>query len=549
VVAISLLLSWLGAVMFSPVLGYRLLKPHGRPHESYATPFYRRLRRAVDWSVERRTFVIAATVILFAAGALAFTKVPRQFFPLSNRPELIVDLWLPEGASFARTEAAASSVEKLLAADHDVLHYATYIGAGTPRFFLLITQQLANVNLAEIVVMTKDNVARERVRRRLQKDLAADFPDVRGRVNRLAVGPPFDYPLMFRVFGDDPAWVRKIAEEVAETVRKNPDAVEVDDDWHERIPTVTLALDQQKARALGVTSESVAQALQAHYSGIVVGRYREANDLIDIVWRGDAESRAGLDSLQSVAVRTGTGHPVPLSQLGRLELHFEESVIWRRNRFPAITVRADLVDGVEAPDVAKAIMRDLRPLIERLPPGYYVEPGGPLEDSATAQRSIFVWLPLVLVATLFLLMMQLQSLRRTLLVLITAPLGLIGAAFTLLIFHAPFGFVALLGLIALAGMIMRNSVILVDQIDQDEKSGVETWSAIVESTVRRFRPIMLTAAAAILAMIPLARSDFFGPQALTILGGLLIATVLSVFFVPALYAAWFRVRRGPLPAD
>jgi multidrug efflux pump len=543
VVAISVLLSWLGAVMFSPFLGYRLLKAHGGPHESYTTPFYRRLRSAVDWAVERRIAVIVATVLLFGAGGFAFVRVPKQFFPQSNRPELLVDLWLPEGSSFARSERAAKEVEALLASDPDVVHYATYVGAGTPRFFLLITQQLANTNLAEIVVMTKDNAARERVRRRLHEELP-NHPEFRGRVNRLAVGPPFEYPLMFRVTGDDPARVREIADRLAEVVRKNPRAVDVNDDWHERIPTVTLDLDQEKARALGVSGESIAQALQAHYSGLVVGQYREANDLIDIVWRAQRGLRDGLESLPDIAVRTGTGQAVPLSQLGRFVPRFEPSVVWRRDRFPAVTVRADLVDGAEPPDVARSIMGELAPMIERLPPGYAIAAGGPLEDSGVAQRSIFVWLPLVLLTTLFLLMMKLHSVRRTFLVLTTAPLGLIGAAFALLLLQAPFGFVALLGLIALAGMIMRNSVILVDQIDQDERAGADTWTAIVESTVRRFRPIMLTAAAAILAMIPLSRSDFFGPQALTILGGLLVATVLTIFFVPALYAAWFRVRRA-----
>ena len=542
VVAISVLLSWFGAVMFSPFLGYKLLKAHGKAHESYGTPFYRRLRRAVDWSVDHRKTVVAVTLALFVAGGFAFVNVPKQFFPQSNRAELLVDLWLPEGSSFARSESAAKSVEAILAGDEDVVHYATYVGAGTPRFFLLITQQLANVNLAEIVVQTKDNVARERVRRRLLEALA-EFPEFRGRVNRLAVGPPFEYPLLFRVTGDDPKRVREIAEEVAEVVRRDQRSVDVNDDWHERLPTVTLALDQEKARALGVTSESIAQAMQAQYSGLVVGQYREGNDLIDIVWRAKRELRDGPETLRNVSVRTGTGRAVSLEQLGRLETRFEESVIWHRDRYPAITVRADLVDGTEAPDVARAIMKELGPVIEQLPAGYAIKPGGPLEDSGIAQRSIFVWLPLVLVVTLFLLMMQLHSAKRTFLVLVTAPLGLIGAAFALLVFRAPFGFVALLGLIALAGMIMRNSVILVDQIDRDERAGSDTWTAIVDSTVRRFRPIVLTAAAAILAMIPLSRSDFFGPQAITILGGLLVATVLTVSFVPALYAMWFRVQR------
>jgi multidrug efflux pump len=544
VVGISLLLSWVGAVLFSPFLGYRLLKP--RPHAAshhdlFATPFYQWLRRAIVWCVAHRAVVIAGTVILFVGSIVAFANVPKQFFPLSNRPELIVDLWLPEGASFAQSEAVAKQMETVLAADEDVLHYATYVGAGTPRFFLLINQQLANTNLAEIVVMTKDNEAREHVRQRLLEQLATNFPGVRGRVNRLAVGPPADYPILFRVVGDDPLRLRPIADEVAEIVRHHPSTIDVNDDWHERRPAIALALDQDKARALGVTSESLAQALQAQYTGSTAGQYREGNELIDIVWRAKREAHTG--PLADVVVRTEAGRTVPLSQLVRLELSFEDGVIWRRNRFPAITVRADLADGVQAPDVARAILRDLQPVIERLPAGYFIEPGGPLEDSGIAQGSIFVWLPLVLVATLLLLMTQLHSVRRTLLVLVTAPLGLIGAAFALLMFGAPFGFVALLGLIALAGMIMRNAVILVDQIEQDERAGADAWTAIVESTVRRFRPIVLTAAAAILAMIPLSRSDFFGPQAITILGGLFIATLLTVFFLPALYAAWFRVRR------
>jgi multidrug efflux pump len=546
VVAISMLLSWVGAVIFSPFIGYRLLKSHGKPHEAYDTRFYQRLRKAVEWSIDRRALVIVGTLVLFAAGIAALMKVPKQFFPQSNRAELVVDLWLPEGSSFARSQAAAEQIEAQLASDPEVLHYATYVGAGTPRFFLLITQQLANTNLAEIVVMTKDNAARERVRQRLLAVLG-DSPDFRGRVNRLAVGPPFEYPLLFRVTGDDPARVRAIADQVAEVVRKNRFAVDVNDDWHERIPAIGLAVDQAKARALEVTSESLAQSLQAHYSGIVVGQYREGNDLIDIIWRAGPEWRKGFASVSDIAVRTAGGQVVPLGRFGRLEPQFEEGVIWKRDRFPAVTVRADLIDGVEAPDAAQAILDDLKRIIAQLPPGYDIKPGGPLEDSAIAQRSIFIWLPLVLLATLFLLMVQLHSIKRTLLVLVTAPLGVIGAAFSLLIFHAPFGFVALLGLIALAGMVMRNSVILVDQIEQDERSGSNAWTAIVESTVRRFRPITLTAAAAILAMIPLSRSDFFGPQALTILGGLLVATVLTIFFVPALYAAWFRVRR-PQPA-
>ena len=553
VMAISLLLSWIGAVVFTPYLGFLMLKTKGNGdtpgHDLFDTPFYNRLRRWVDRCVEHRKTVIIGTVALFGVGVVTLTQVPEQFFPLSNRPEVIIDLWLPEGSSFAQTEAVAKRMETLLATDEDVVNYAAYIGGGSPRFFLLIVQQLANTNLAEFVVMTRDNVARERVMHRIRLAFATDFPEVRGRAMRLNVGPPMDYPLVFRVFGEDSKIVRSIADRVAEVVRTNPNTVDVNDDWHDRIPSSRLVLDQDKARALGVSTSSLSQALQAHYTGIPVGQFREDDKLIDIVWRAQKDLRAAADELPNVTVRTANGRSAPLAQFVKFETVFEDGVRWRRNRFPAISVRADVVDGMLAPDVAAQIVPKLEPIKDSLPAGYFIETGAAKEDAWIAQKSILIWIPLVVIVTLILLMMQLQNLSRTFLVFVTAPLGVIGAAFALLLFGAPFGFVALLGIIALAGMIMRNSVILVDQIEQDEKAGRDTWTAIVESTVRRFRPILLTAAAAILAMIPLSRNDFFGPQAIAIMGGLTIATVLTVFFLPALYAAWFRVKREPSHAD
>jgi multidrug efflux pump len=553
VVAISLFLSWIGAVVFTPYLGFLMLKvrAHGaKPvHDLFDTPFYNRLRRWVDRCVEHRKKVIISTVALFGVGVATLTQVPEQFFPLSNRPEVIIDLWLPEGSSFTQTEAIAKRMETLLAKDKDVMNYATYIGGGSPRFFLLFVQQLANTNLAEFVVMTRDNAARERVMHRLRLTFATDFPEVRGRTMRLNVGPPMDYPLVFRVFGEDSNIVRNIADQVAEVVRTNPNTVDVNDDWHDRIPSLRLVLDQDKARALGVSTSSLSQALQAHYTGIPVGQFREDDKLIDIVWRAKKDLRAAADELPDVTVRTANGRSAPLAQFVKFETVFEDGVRWRRNRFPAISVRADVVDGTLAPDVAAQIVPKLEPIKDSLPAGYFIETGAAKEDAWIAQKSILIWIPLVVIVTLILLMIQLQNLSRTLLVFMTAPLGVIGAAFALLLFGAPFGFVALFGIIALAGMIMRNSVILVDQIEQDEKAGRDTWTAIVESTVRRFRPILLTAAAAILAMIPLSRNDFFGPQAIAIMGGLTIATVLTVFFLPALYAAWFRVKREYSQAD
>jgi len=553
VVGISLILSWIGAVVFTPYLGFLILKvqPNGDQavHDLFDTPFYNRLRRWVDACVAHRKKVIIATLALFGLGVVVLAHVPEQFFPLSNRPEVILDLWLPEGSAFEQTEAAAKRMEALLAKDEDVEHVANYIGSGTPRFFMLIVQQLANTNLAELVVMTKDNKARERVMQRVRQILATDFPNVRGRVKRLNVGPPMDYPLAFRVLGENPNIVRGIAERVAEVVRNHPGTVDVNDDWHDRMPSFRLDLDQDKARALGVSTASLSQALQAHYTGIPVGQLREQDKLIDIVWRASPELRTAADELPDVAVRTANGKSVSLSQFVKFETVFEDGVRWRRNRFPAISVRADVADGKMAPDVTAEIVPKLKSIQDSLPAGYFIEIGGSKEDAVTAQKSILIWIPLVLIVTLILLMMQLQNLSRTFMVFSTAPLGVIGAAFALLLFRAPFGFVALLGILALAGMIMRNSVILVDQIDQDEQSGLDTWSAIVESTVRRFRPIMLTAAAAILAMIPLSRNDFFGPQAIAIMGGLTVATALTVFFLPALYATWFRVEREQSDAE
>lgn len=550
VVGISLLLSWFCAVIFTPYLGFLLLKAGKRgkthSHEHFDTPFYNQLRRWITWCMARRVIVILGTVVLFGVSVMTLKQVPKQFFPLSNRPEVIVDLWLPEGSSFAQTEAATKHLEEILTKDKEIVNFVSYIGGGSPRFFLLITQQLANVNLVEFVLLTQDNDARERVIRRIRQVIATDFPELRGRTLRLNVGPPLEYPIVFRVFGENPAIVRTIADQVLKVVRANPNIMDANDDWHERIPSVRLILDQEKARTLGVSTQSLAEALQAHYTGLTVGQLRDGDKLIDIIWRAQADHRIAANELANVTVRTAHGKSVPLSQMVKFETVFEDGIRWRRNRFPAISVRADVVDGMLAPDVATQIIPKLKPIEDQLPSGYFIEVGAAKEDAWVAQKSILVWIPLVVVVTLILLMVQLQNLSRTFMVLLTAPLGLIGSAFALRLFHAPFGFVALLGIIALAGMIMRNSVILVDQIEQVEKAGLDSHTAIIESTIRRFRPIMLTAAAAILAMIPLTRNDFFGPQAITIMGGLTVATALTIFFLPALYAAWFKVERNPV---
>ena len=556
VTTIALLVSWVVAVIFTPWIGFKLLdekalRKYGEEHHGdvYDTPFYRRFKALLEWCLRHRWIVIGLTVLAFIGGMALFkVGVQYQFFPPSNRSELIVDLWLPQGASLKATETEVKRVEALLARDEvkdKLTNVAAYIGNGAPRFYLPLDQQLFNDNFGQLVVVTKDFDAREAVKTYLQRAFAAPdggWSHLRTRVQRLENGPPVGYPVVFRVTGEDIETLRGIAEQVATTMRANDNVANVHLDWNEKAKSVRVAIDQDRARVLGVTSQEVAQALQAHQQGITLTQYREGEQLIDIVWRADASERGRLDRLADLPVPTHAGKWIPLAQVARLEPVLEEGIIWRRDRLPAIQVRADLAnDHITAPTVTMQIDPQLAELRKRLPPGYRIEIGGTIEESAKNESALKAVMPLMIVAVVTLLMMQLQSMRRTLMALLTAPLGLIGVALALFAFAAPFGFVANLGVIALMGMILRNSVILVDQIEQDEQAGKQRWDAIVGAAVRRFRPIMLTAAAAVLAMIPLTRQIFWGPMAVAIMGGLIVATVLTLLFLPALYAAWYRV--------
>jgi len=556
VTTIALLVSWVVAVIFTPWIGFKILderalRKYGEDHHGdvYATPFYRRFKALLEGCLRRRWTVIALTVLAFAGGLALFKfGVQYQFFPPSNRSELIVDLWLPQGASLKATETEVKRVEALLAAPEvkdRVVNAAAYIGNGAPRFYLPLDQQLFNDNFGQIVVVTQDFDAREAVKRHLQTAFAA--PDgawghVRTRVQRLENGPPVGYAVVFRVTGEDIETLRGIAGEVAATMRANPNVTNVHLDWNEKAKSVRVVIDQDRARALGVSSQDVARTLQTHQQGVALTQFREGDQLIDVVWRADAYERGRLDRLADLPVPTSAGKWIPLAQVAKLEPALEEGVIWRRDRLPTIQVRADLAnDTVTAPTVTQQIDPRLADLRRRLPPGYRIEIGGTIEESARNEAALKAVMPLMIVAVVTLLMVQLQSLRRTVMALLTAPLGLIGVALSLFALSAPFGFVANLGVIALMGMILRNSVILLDQIDQDEQAGKHRWDAIVGAAVRRFRPIMLTAAAAVLAMIPLTRQIFWGPMAVAIMGGLIVATVLTLLFLPALYAAWYRV--------
>ena len=546
VVGISLVISWIVAVIFTPYLGYHLLpemKHHGDEDAVYQRGFYAKFRKVVERSLEHRRKVILFTVgAFFASMAIFKATVPQQFFPASERPEIMVQLWLPEGASTAAVEEEVRAMEARLKGDPDIVAVTGWIGRGSPRFYLPLDVQAANVALAEMMVMTTGKAARERVTGKLEKIFENDFPAVRARVLPLQNGPSVGYPVQFRVSGPDAMKTREFSEQAAAIMRKHPNLLRVNSDWAERTRTLRVEIDQDKARLLGITSREVSDALQASISGYTVTQYREGDKAIDVVSRLPEEERTDLNNLRDTKIYLGKGKFVPLSQVARLTLASEDSVFWRRNRVPTITVRADTA-GAEGPDVTAQLQPQMEELARSLPIGYSITAGGATEASANAQRSIAAVVPAMILVVLVLLMMQLQDMKKMVLVLATAPLGMIGVTLILATFRIPFGFVALLGVIALFGMIIRNSVILVVQIETDLERGLAMWDAIVESTVRRFRPIVLTALAAILAMIPLTRSTFWGPMAWAIMGGLFVATLLTLLFLPALYAAVYRARR------
>jgi len=545
VVGISLLLSWVVAVLFTPYIGFKLLKEEAHAHHDedavYQKGFYLKFRKFINFCLHHRFLVIGITFAAFAGSLVLFKAVPQQFFPASDRPELMVDLWMPQASTFEASEREVAELEKLLKKDPDIEAVTSFVGEGAPRFYLPLDAQTPNLNLGEMMVMTKGEEARERAVEKIRKLLDERFANVRGRVNRLENGPPVGYPVQFRVYGNDEAKVREIAAKVGTVVRANPHVRAVNEDWGEKVKRVRVDVDQDKARALGVSSVQIKAALEGSLSGTPITQYREEDQSITVMSRLVANERTDLNNLKDAKIYLRDGKFVPVSQVARLTLDSEESQLWRRNRIPTLTVRAD-IEGAQAPDVTNAVWAKLQPIAKDLPLGYGIEIGGASESSAKAQKSVFAVMPVTLVVVLVLLMVQLQDMKKMGLVLLTAPLGLIGVALIMAAFQIPFGFVAMLGVIALAGMIIRNSVILVVQIDQDVANGVPLWNAIVESAVRRLRPIVLTALAAILAMIPLTESVFWGPMAWAIMGGLAVATLLTLIFLPALFAAAYRAQ-------
>jgi len=548
----ALVLSWWVSVYFVPYLGTLLLKvkPHAEQdaeHELFDGPFYANFRRAVTWCVEHRWKAIGATVLMFALGIVGMGRVQQQFFPDSSRPEILVDLWFPEGTSFKANEAVAQAVEQRLLKQEGVQTVSTWIGSGVPRFYLPLDQVFPQTNVSQLIVVPQDLQFRESLRLALPALLAQEFPEARARVKLLPNGPPVPYPVQFRVVGADPTVLRQRADEVKAVMRSNPATRGVNDNWNEAIKVVKLQVDQAKARSLGVSSQSIAQATRTLLVGTTVEQFREDNKLIDIVLRQPLDERDAISDLASAYLPTASGRMIPATEIVRPVLTWEPGVMWREKREYAITVQSDIIEGLQGATVTNQLYPELKKLEEAWAqseqPNYRIEVAGAVEESSKGSSSISAGMPIMLFLTFTLLMLQLHSFSRAVLVFLTGPLGLIGVAGALLALNRPFGFVALLGVIALMGMIQRNSVILIDQIEQDRAAGIPAWEAIVESAVRRLRPIVLTAAAAVLAMIPLTRSVFWGPMAVAIMGGLIVATVLTLLALPAMYAAWFKVEK------
>ena len=549
VVSFSLIISWIVAVTFTPYLGVKLLpdiKTVKGGHEAiYATPNYQRLRRLVRMSVDHKWMAAGITVALFALAVLGMGKVEQQFFPNSERAELIVEVTLPTGSAFATTEASVRTVEAALRDLPEAGEITSYIGQGMPRFVLSFDPELPDPAFAQIVVQTADAHARDALRvkvRRLVDD--GRFPEARVRVLQIVFGPPIRFPVGFRVVGPDLDVIRRIAADVADVMAANANMRLVHLDWGNKTPTLRLAFDQERLRLIGLTPKEAGQQLQAYLNGTPATQVRENLRSVDVLLRSPGPERRSLGEIGDLTLATRDGRQVPVSQVARLESGSEDAVLKRYNRESYIRVQGDVLDGKQPPDVHAQIFPLLEPIRATLPPGYRIDTAGAVEESAKAMRSLVAVFPIMLIVTLTVIMIQVRSFTTMIMVFATAPLGLVGAVPTLLIFHQPFGFNAILGLIALSGILMRNTLILVDQIHHDRASGLSDYEAIVESTVRRARPVILTAAAAMLAFIPLTHSVFWGALAYVLIGGVGIGTLLTLLFLPALYALWFRVSRG-----
>jgi multidrug efflux pump len=546
VIMISLLISWIVSVVVTPLLGFHLIrvkKPkEGETHDLYNTRFYHIFRKILIWCLRYRWIVLGVTAAGFLLSVYSFKFVKKEFFPSSIRPELIVELTLPEGASLKATEKEAMSFAECLKGDSDIADYTYYVGSGAPRFILTFEPVLPRSNFAQFVIVAKGLDERVNLKKKVDALLAEKFADVQGNVRVLQMGPPDPYPVMIRVSGYDYDKIREIAARVRNVMAANPNLLNINFDWYEKTKVVNITVDQDKARMLGIASSNLAMNLQSQVSGIPVSEFREDDKTIDLRFRLDAEDRMNLSGIKSLNIPLGNGRTVPLEQIATVNFGTENGLIWRRNLKPTITVQAETVAGVTGNDATEAVYKDLKDIRASLPSGYSISLGGTAERSNASTKYILQMVPVMLIITVILLMFQLQNVSRMFLTLLTAPLGLIGIIVSLIFFGKPLGFLAELGILALSGIIIRNSVILIDQIKRQLEAGETGWNAIINATVLRFRPIMLTAAAAILGMLPLAMDKFFGPMAVAIGGGLLGATILTLLVLPTMYAAWYKIK-------
>lgn len=545
VITVALLISWLVSVMVAPLLGYKLIKvkPNAQ-HEGdiYQTKFYQLFRRVLVWCLEHRKTVLLGTLASFAASVFLLGFVKQDFFPPSVRPELIVEMKLPEGSSLQAADKEAQRFAAAIGSDGNIESYSYYVGEGAPRFVLTLEPVLPSNNYAQFIIVAKDVEARNQLKAKIEKLFVNEFSTVRGNIKLIQTGPPSAYPVMIRVSGYEHERVRALAAQVGGVMADNPLLHDINYDWNEKAKTMHLTVDPDKARLLGIDRKTLAQALQTQLSGAAIAEFREQDKTVDIVLRLNAGDRKDLSKIKDMPVHIGGGKFVPLEQIAKIDFQAEDGLIWRRNLKPTITVQAEIVPGVTGNDATKQVYSSLAALRKELPAGYKVEIAGSLEKSQSSIKYLLAPAPSMLLIIFTLLMLQLQKVPLMLLTVLTAPLGIIGVSLSMLLTGQAMGFVAELGILALSGMIIRNSVILIDQIEQHRKDGENPWEAIVDSAVLRFRPIMLTAAAAILGMIPLMSSAFWGPMAVAIAGGLFGATVLTLLVLPTMYAAWYKVQ-------
>jgi len=546
VVTIALLISWVVAVTVTPLIGFSLVKvkhtPAGHEHNIYDTFFYRLFKRILVWCLTYRWLVIAATVASLIASVFLMGKVKKEFFPASTRPEVVVELRLPEGASLQATEQEAHEFAKHISNDPGIIQYSYYIGKGAPRFVLTAEPTLPNTNFAQFIILARDFEARNRLVKKTKKIFTTSFPNVRGIAKVINTGPSDAYPVMIRVSGINHQKVRDIAKQVRDVMAADSNLRNVNQDWNEKNKVMHLTVDQDKARILGIDSRTLSLNLQSLLSGVPVAEFREKDKTVNIVIRADAKNRSDLSGIKDLNIHIGRGRFIPLGQIATISYDAEEGLIWRRNLKPTITVQAGTIPGVLGNDATAKVFKNLSDLRKSLPQGYSIEIGGAMELSIKSTRWLLEPVPLMILIITTLLILQLHSISKVVLVLLTAPMGIIGVSLGLFLTGRPMGFVVQFGILALAGIIMRNTVILIDQIDQQLKAGESVWNSIINATVLRFRPIMLTAAAAILAMIPISFSVFWGPMAVAIGGGLFGATIMTLVSLPAIYAAWYKAK-------